>query len=72
MILMGDEYGHTKKGNNNTWCHDDSLNWFSWDQAESDQSGLRRFYTFCMQYRRQHKLLCSQRFVDDNGNLCLC
>jgi len=22
MILMGDEYGHTKEGNNNTYCHD--------------------------------------------------
>lgn len=22
MILMGDEYGHTKGGNNNTYCHD--------------------------------------------------
>lgn len=22
MIYMGDEYGHTKGGNNNTYCHD--------------------------------------------------
>jgi pullulanase/glycogen debranching enzyme len=22
MITMGDEYGHTKGGNNNTYCHD--------------------------------------------------
>ena len=22
MIAMGDEYGHTKGGNNNTYCHD--------------------------------------------------
>lgn len=22
MIHMGDEYGHTKGGNNNTYCHD--------------------------------------------------
>lgn len=22
MIYMGDEYGHTKEGNNNTYCHD--------------------------------------------------
>lgn len=22
MVLMGDEYGHTKNGNNNTYCHD--------------------------------------------------
>lgn len=22
MLHMGDEYGHTKHGNNNTYCHD--------------------------------------------------
>jgi isoamylase len=22
MFYMGDEYGHTKSGNNNTYCHD--------------------------------------------------
>jgi isoamylase len=22
MLHMGDEYGHTKNGNNNTYCHD--------------------------------------------------
>jgi len=32
MILMGDEYGHTKQGNNNTWCQDNALNYFLWDK----------------------------------------
>lgn len=27
MITMGDEYGHSKAGNNNTYCHDSPLNW---------------------------------------------
>ena len=26
MLLMGDEVGHTKHGNNNTYCHDNDLN----------------------------------------------
>ncbi|KAH9805606.1 isoamylase 1 [Citrus sinensis] len=26
MISMGDEYGHTKGGNNNTYCHDNDVN----------------------------------------------
>jgi hypothetical protein len=25
MITMGDEYGHTKGGNNNTYCHDSAV-----------------------------------------------
>ncbi|MBM3192234.1 MAG: glycogen-debranching protein, partial [Chlamydiae bacterium] len=31
MIRMGDEYGHTNLGNNNTYCHDE-LNWFQWNK----------------------------------------
>lgn len=36
MLLMGDEYGHSKGGNNNTYCHDGELNWFDWHAARSD------------------------------------
>jgi isoamylase len=28
LIQMGDEIGHTKNGNNNTYCQDNELNWF--------------------------------------------
>ncbi len=38
MIAMGDEYSHTKKGNNNTWCQDNELNWFIWDFVPSTHS----------------------------------
>jgi glycogen debranching enzyme GlgX len=32
MIRMGDEYGHTNFGNNNTYCQDE-LGWFQWDKT---------------------------------------
>jgi len=38
MILMGDEYGHTKQGNNNTWCQDNRLNYFLWDELEKNRT----------------------------------
>jgi len=38
---MGDEYGHTKKGNNNSWSHDDSLNWFQWEELKKNGSFFR-------------------------------
>ncbi len=31
MLRMGDEYGHTAHGNNNTWCQDNPLSWFDWN-----------------------------------------
>lgn len=36
MILMGDEYGHTRKGNNNAWCHDNDLNHFDWSNLSPE------------------------------------
>jgi len=43
MLLMGDEYGHTKRGNNNTWGHDSRLNWFQWDKLDADPT----LFSFC-------------------------
>jgi glycogen operon protein len=31
MLLGGDELSHTQKGNNNTYCQDNELNWLHWD-----------------------------------------
>ncbi|MCB1113210.1 MAG: glycogen-debranching protein [Chlamydiia bacterium] len=36
MITMGDEYGHTKVGNNNTWCQDNILSWFNWHELSTN------------------------------------
>lgn len=30
MLLSGDEYGHTREGNNNPWCQDNELNALDW------------------------------------------
>lgn len=33
MILMGDEYAHTRFGNNNSYGHDTGLNNFQWSKV---------------------------------------
>lgn len=33
MMLMGDEYGHTRNGNNNSYGHDTAMNHFQWGQV---------------------------------------
>ncbi|HSW72127.1 MAG TPA: isoamylase [Chlamydiales bacterium] len=32
LIKMGDEYGHTQKGNNNPYVQDNEISYFNWDQ----------------------------------------
>lgn len=65
MLLMGDEYGHSKHGNNNTWCHDNELNWFLWNQLDENQE-FYRFYQKLIHFRREHSLLRQNEFLSSN------
>lgn len=58
MLHMGDEYGHTKKGNNNTWCQDNELNWFLWDH----KSPFTDFVRDMIQFRKDHIVLHKDSF----------
>jgi len=49
MLLMGDEYGHTKLGNNNTWCQDNFLNYFHWGEKR-----LQGFISTLTSFRKSH------------------
>ncbi|XVF69885.1 hypothetical protein PTKIN_Ptkin11bG0117200 [Pterospermum kingtungense] len=53
MICMGDEYGHTKGGNNNTYCHDNYINYFHWDKKEESSSDFFRFCCLMTKFRRE-------------------
>lgn len=61
MIHMGDEYGHTKGGNNNTYCHDNYLNYFRWDKKEEALSDFYRFCRLVTRFRRE----CESIGLDD-------
>ena len=41
MILAGDEFLRTQKGNNNAWCQDNELSWVNWELAEKNADFLR-------------------------------
>jgi glycogen operon protein len=56
MILMGDEVARTQLGNNNTYCHDNELNWFDWTQVETN-SDLFRFFQNITAFRHAHPVL---------------
>lgn len=64
MVLMGDEYARTQKGNNNTWCQDNDLNWFNWDQLQT-QGNFKRFYSLINQLRKSTPLLKKGTFLGE-------
>lgn len=56
MLLMGDEFGRTKHGNNNTYCHDNELNWLDWNLQEKNKD-LFRFSKNMIAFRHAHPVL---------------
>ena len=56
MILMGDEVGRTKGGNNNTYCHDNELSWLDWTLLKKNAE-LFRFAKNCIAFRQAHPVL---------------
>lgn len=62
MVFMGDEYGHTKKGNNNTYCHDNELNYFLWDELPHNPGWLR-FYKLMIAFRKKHAFFQREEFL---------
>lgn len=61
MIYMGDEYGHTKGGNNNTYCHDNYVNYFRWDKKDESSTDFSRFCRLMTKFRRE----CESLGLDD-------
>lgn len=61
MILMGDEYGQTHGGNNNTWCHD-KINWFVWSDLDH-QKDFFRFFKSMILLRKSNPLLRRTEFL---------
>ncbi|MBN1180401.1 MAG: glycogen debranching protein GlgX [Anaerolineae bacterium] len=59
MILMGDEVARTKGGNNNTYCHDNELNWLDWSLREANAEQFR-FFKHIIAFRHAHPALRSR------------
>jgi isoamylase len=52
MLLAGDEFARTQRGNNNAWCQDSDISWIDWDGAKSN-ADLTRFVATLTTLRRE-------------------
>ncbi|XP_077212723.1 isoamylase 3 [Tasmannia lanceolata] len=66
MMLMGDEYGHTRFGNNNSYGLDTAINHFQWGQLEAKKSNQFRFFSETIKFRHKHPILGRDKFFDKN------
>ena len=65
MLHQGDEYAHTKEGNNNSWCQDNPLNWFQWNELHN-QKELVAFVKNLIAFRKEHPTLTDPHFLKEH------
>lgn len=56
MILAGDEFLRTQKGNNNAWCQDNELSWIDW-RLKEENADFFRFTQQLIALRKRHPAL---------------
>jgi len=61
MILAGDEFARTQKGNNNAYCQDNEIGWVDWALLEKNKD-LRRFFKILIAFRKSHDCLRHSKF----------
>lgn len=53
LIMAGDEFGRTRKGNNNAYCQDNEISWINWRLLDTNQD-LYGFVKQLIALRREH------------------
>jgi glycogen operon protein len=61
MILAGDEFGRSQKGNNNAYCQDNEISWVDWSQLEKNTE-IFRFCQQMIRFRKRHRLLRKKEY----------
>lgn len=62
MILAGDEFGNSQEGNNNPYCHDDTVTWLNWRETKQG-SKIRQYVKQLIAFRREHPVLHQKRVL---------
>ncbi|MGA2806631.1 MAG: glycogen debranching protein GlgX, partial [Terracidiphilus sp.] len=64
MLLGGDEFRRTQRGNNNAYCQDNEVSWFDWSLIEKHKE-IHRFARGMIAFRRTHIVLRREKFYAD-------
>src|SRR5580704_7486478 len=64
MLLGGDEFRRTQRGNNNAYCQDNEVSWFDWSLLEKHKD-IHRFTRGMIAFRRAHPVLRKEEFYTD-------
>jgi isoamylase len=63
MLLAGDEFGRTQRGNNNAYCQDNEISWIDWSLLETPEGrSLSDFVAKLTSARRAYPVLRCRSF----------
>tara|TARA_R110001599_G_scaffold353873_1_gene601487 strand:+ start:3613 stop:5709 length:2097 start_codon:yes stop_codon:yes gene_type:complete len=65
MLLGGDEFRRSQRGNNNAYCQDNELSWYDWALTQSNGE-LLRFTRELISLRKRHPVLSAEHFYTVN------
>ena len=64
MLLGGDEFRRTQRGNNNAYCQDNEVSWFDWSLLETHKE-IQHFTRGMIAFRRAHPVLRKETFYSE-------
>ncbi len=64
MLLAGDEFCRTQRGNNNAYCQDNEISWIDWSLLDRHRE-IHRFARAMLALRRTHPVLRREAFYTD-------
>src|SRR5258708_4632101 len=63
MLLAGDEFGRSQRGNNNAYCQDNEISWLDWAGIGEAEQELVAFVRRLIALRRQYPVIRWPRFL---------
>jgi glycogen operon protein len=61
MLTGGDEFARTQAGNNNVYCQDNELSWFSWERSPAQEAQCR-LVARLIRFRKDHPVFRRPKF----------
>ncbi len=61
MLLAGDEFRRTQKGNNNSYCQDNEISWIDWNLVEENRE-IFEFTKKMISFRKKHQIFRKHSF----------
>jgi isoamylase len=60
LLLGGDEFGRTQRGNNNAYCQDNEITWFDWSAVDKE---MLQFTRELIELRLAHRVFRRRRYL---------